>query len=362
MLYISFSGKVGLQMKKYEQIIQILRHRIASGEYTDKLPTEKALMEEFGVSRVTVRKSIEILQKEMPLRRSKKGGTHILLPQNEKNAKRQLVLLMPNSTYESIEIITGVEEHFSKSNLSLTVKFTDLSVKGERAILEELLELDIAGFLIYPAATSENRDIFLGIMERNIPLVFIDRSPSRMICSSVSINNQQTAIDVVNYLHDQGHRRIAFFASGLRSQQSTMERLWGFTYAMSRRHLAVSENNLFAFESPLEMQQCFERFFTAPIKSTAVFCSDDVLAGFFIQAATQRGYRIPEDFSVVGIDDKAGRSGSPVPLTTVRQPYRELGRRAAQVMDAALTNNKNEVTKLHLQAELIIRDSVRSLK
>lgn len=348
-------------MKKYERIVQMLRHRIATGEYTSKLPTERELMEEFGVSRVTVRKSIEILQKELPLRRSKKGGTHIVLPQSERSSNRQLVLLMPNSTHESIEIITGVETYFSNSNISLTVKFTDLSVKGERAILEELLELDIAGFLIYPAAASANRDLFLGIMERGIPLVFIDRSPARLICSSVSINNQQAAIDVVNHLYNQGHRRIAYFASELKIQQSTMERLWGFSHAMSRHNLSVSKDNLFAFQGATEMQRCFDRFFNAPIKATAVFCNDDVLAGYFIQEAHNRGYRIPEDFSVVGIDDKAWRSAG-VQLTTIRQPYRELGRRAAQIMEHQLENGTKETTKLYLDAELIVRNSVRSLK
>lgn len=349
-------------MKKYELIVQALRQRIAEGQYKEKLPTERELMEEFGVSRVTVRKSIETLQKELPLRRSKKGGTHILATPSGKSGNRQLVLLMPNSTYESIEIITGVEAYFSQSNISLTVKFTDLSVKSERAILEELLELDIAGFLIYPAATTANRDIFLGIMERGIPLVFIDRSPSRMICSSVSINNQQTAIDVVNYLHRQGHRRIAFFAAGLKTQQSTMERLWGFTYAMSRCHLPVSKNNLFAFENDNEMHQCFQRFFSLEQKATAVFCSDDVLARYFIESAIKNGYRVPEDFSVVGIDDKAGSANGPVPLTTIRQPYRELGQRAAQVMDQLLRQNTQEVTKLYLPAEMILRSSVQTPK
>ncbi|MBQ8751902.1 MAG: substrate-binding domain-containing protein, partial [Clostridia bacterium] len=282
-------------MKKYAHIAQILRQRVTDGQYTDRLPTERELMEEFGVSRVTVRKSFEVLQQELPLRRSKKGGTHLLAPQPTKTGKRQLVLLMPNSTEESIEIITGVESYFSRSGLSLTVKFTDLSVKSERVILEELLELDIAGFLIYPAATTANRDMFLGIMERGIPLVFIDRSPSRITCSSVSINNQQVAMDVVNFLYEQGHRQIAFFAAGLKAQQSTMERLWGFSYAMSRHGLPVTKENLYAFEDPEEMWQCFDRFFASENKPTSVFCSDDVLAMYFIHAALQRGYRVPED-------------------------------------------------------------------
>ncbi len=347
-------------MKKYEQLANTIKRRIEEGQYASKLPTEKELTEEFGVSRVTVRKSIELLRRSMPLVRSKKAGTRLIPTQPEKN-KQQLVLLMPNSSYESIEIITGVEDYFSKSDIFLTVKFTDFSANSERAILEELLELSIAGFLIYPSATSTNRDIFLGIMERGIPLVFIDRSPSRITCPSVSINNHQTAMTAVNYLYNCGHRQIAFMSSSLKNQQSTTERLWGYLQAMDRHHLPVSRELLFSFQDESEQKQCLDRFFSGS-RATAVFCSDDVVAGIFIREAVKRGYRVPDDYSVIGIDDKIRGGGGMVPLTTVRQPYRELGRRAAQIVDGLIKHRINEVTKLYLPAEIVIRDSVRSIK
>lgn len=347
-------------MKKCEQLAETIRQRIKTNQYKEKLPTERELMEESGMSRVTVRKAIAILQQDIPLRRSKKGGTYISNPQVD-TINRQLVILMPDSSPESIEIITGVENYFSSDNISITVKFTNLSVKSERAILEELLKLNVAGFLIYPATTSTNRDIFLRIAERNIPLVFIDRSPFHMICSSVSINNQQIAIDAVNYLYEQGHRQIAFFASGLKSQQSTVERLWGYSYAMSRHHLPVTKDHIFALQNIDEMHQCFERFFNIENRATAVFCSDDVLAGFFICAAQERGYRVPEDFSVIGVDNKDNVNTGGVALTTVCQPYRELGRQAAQIMDSILSDNNRGMTKLYLPAEMILRDSVRKI-
>ena len=343
-------------------VAQVIREKIDSGEYEDKLPTEGELMSLFQVSRVTIRKSIELLQREYPIRRAKKGGTHIVTSHVHK-AGMQVVLIMPNNTYESIEIITGAEEVFSHSKIALTIKFSDFSEKSERAIIQELKDLDIAGFLIYPANKSANEDLFLSIMEKGIPLVFIDRSPTRLICSSVSINNQKTAIEIVDFLASLGHQDIVFFANELHSQQSTLERLWGYLSAMKKHRFSISQNSIYAFQNYEELQPCLENFFTHNKKATAVFCSDDSVAVRFIDEALRRGYRIPDDFSVVGIDNrKLPGFEHTVPLTTVSQPYRELGRRAAQIVDKQLKYKNSEVTKLYLPAELVVRDSVKAIK
>lgn len=258
-------------MKKYEMVAQAIRERIDSGEYAEKLPTEVELMSLFQVSRVTIRKSIELLQQEYPIRRTKKGGTHIVTEHVHKTSM-QVVLIMPNNTYESIEIITGAEEIFSHSKIALTIKFSDFSEKSERAIIQELKDLDIAGFLIYPATKSANEDLFLSIMEKGIPLVFIDRSPTRLICSSVSINNQKTAIDIVDFLASLGHRDITFFANELRSQQSTLERLLGYLAAMKKHGFPICKNSIYAFQNYDELQLCLKDFFIDNQKTTAVFC------------------------------------------------------------------------------------------
>lgn len=346
-------------MKKYEMVAQAIKEKIVSGEYAERLPTETELMAYFQVSRVTIRKGIDLLKQDFLIRRTKKGGTRVMSPQAGKPV-RQLVLIMPNNTYESIEIITGAEEIFAHSNLSLTVKFSDCSEKSERAIIEELIDLDISGFLIYPANKSANEDLFLSIMEKKLPLVFIDRSPARLICSSVSINNQKTAIDITDFLISCGHQKITFFANELYTQQSTLERLWGYLSAMRKHRLPISKDSIYAFQNQEELQNCLNTFFTGPRKATAVFCSDDSVAVRFIDEAIRRGYHVPDDFSVVGIDNrKIPGFENTIPLTTVSQPYRELGRRAAQIARDLLTLKTDEVTKLYLPVELIVRDSVK---
>lgn len=349
-------------MTKYEAIAHELEEKIDRGDYGDRLPTEKELVSLFGVSRVTIRKSIELLQSKYPLQRTKKGGTRIL-DQNSSHSGKQIVLIMPNNTYESTQIISGAEEICSHSHFSLTLKFSEFSEKSERAIIQELLELDIAGFLVYPATKSANEDLFLNIIEKGIPLVFIDRSPARLICPSVSINNQQTAINIVDYLFSLGHRDIAMFAGSLLLQQSTLERFWGYLSSMKKHNLPVSKNSIYEVHDYDDLHLCLDKFFKTNTTTTAVFCSDDTIAVRFIDEALHRGFRIPEDFSVVGIDNrKIPEYNNAVALTTVNQPYRELGRRAAQILVDMLGSEKQEIVKLYLPAELIVRESTKPPK
>jgi len=349
-------------MKKYEMIADTLKRSIQSGEYENKrIPTEHELGELFGVSRVTIRKSFELLEKEFLFKRSQKSGT-VLLGRRAGNATKHVVFIMLFSAEESLEIIRGAEEYFSEKNISLTVKFSNCSAKSERDIIKEVLNLGADGLIIYPACCSMNIDLFTELIGRGIPLVFVDRYPMRTICASVSINNQQTASDIVNYLYGQGHRDIVFFANELKKQISTRERLLGFVSAFKLHGLELTKKNIYIFDNDAELVQAFADFFEREKLPTGIFCCDDLIASRFIDEAIRRGYRVPDDFSVVGVDDRAVASQHVPSITTVRQPFGTLGRQSAKIINSMLESKSPEITKIYLPVEFVIRDSTRAIQ
>src|ERR1035441_9458463 len=92
---------------------------------------------------------------------------------------------------------------------------------------------------------------------------------------------------------------------------------------------------------------------------TAVFCFNDMQALGALRAARERGLNVPDDLSVVGLDDLYLSSYTLPPLTTVQQPMHEMGRLAAQIL-LELLSGKNPDSRITLSGKLVVRESTAS--
>ena len=90
---------------------------------------------------------------------------------------------------------------------------------------------------------------------------------------------------------------------------------------------------------------------------TAVFCFSDEMAMGLIEAARERGVRVPRDLSVIGFDDIQGAAYSTPSLTTVRQPLAHMGRLAAQTLLARIEGEKDSSPEILIEPELVVRKS-----
>jgi LacI family transcriptional regulator len=95
---------------------------------------------------------------------------------------------------------------------------------------------------------------------------------------------------------------------------------------------------------------------------TLIFASNDVMAMAAIDAARERGLRVPDDISVLGFDDIPQASLIHPALTTVRQPLEQMGRSAAQMLLEIFKNPESKPSRIALPTELIIRDSTAKPK
>ena len=142
-------------------------------------------------------------------------------------------------------------------------------------------------------------------------------------------------------------------------KQTTQLRLDGVRDALAEAGLTLAEENI--LEGDYEMQSGFDamqRLLSRERIPTAVFAFDDPMAIGAICAATQAGYRVPEDISFIGYDDvEMARFASP-PLTTIRHPKAELGQLAVELLVSRVRNKELTVEALNVQPELVIRNSV----
>lgn len=192
-----------------------------------------------------------------------------------------------------------------------------------------------------------------------IPIVVVDpvSEPLEWV-PSVSAANRRGGVAAARHLLDLGHRRIAVI-SGPPHQLCARARLGGVRSALEAARVPLDEGLVrhgmwFSFEDGFSHGRELLRLSEAP---TAVLCGNDLQAFGVFEAVRQAGLRIPQDLSVVGFDDISYARWSGPQLTTVHQPFGEMGATAAEIVLALAAGEAIRQSHVELAVQLVVRDS-----
>jgi LacI family transcriptional regulator len=191
-----------------------------------------------------------------------------------------------------------------------------------------------------------------------LPLVVIDPIDlPRARVTSVGATNFAGGVAAARHLVALGHRRVAY-VGGSPTAACSQARMHGFRAAMESAGLAVPDgyvqDGLFRYQDGVDGATAL---FALPSPPTAVFAACDEVAAGVVEAARAHGLRVPEDLSVVGFDDtQLARYGAP-PLTTVRQPLREMGSVALRTALRMAAGEELDSHHVELATELVVRQS-----
>ncbi|MGW3951912.1 LacI family DNA-binding transcriptional regulator [Streptomyces sp. NPDC004752] len=254
------------------------------------------------------------------------------------------------------EVTRGAEDAANSAGRLVILCNSDAESRKERQYLQVLEEQRVLGALISPVASDRRR--LVSLRERGMAVVLLERQ-HRGLCG-VTVDSVQGGDQAVSHLLDLGHRHIAFVSSGLAVPQFS-NRLKGAQTACRRAGLNP-DTALVHLESPhvdgrRAGRQAAGRILGEQLPVTAVFAATDVIALGLINELMSRGRSVPGDFSVVGFDDISDALRAPIPLTTVRQPMRELGRLGTELLIAEATDPRHRHRRLVLDTELIVRAS-----
>lgn len=266
-----------------------------------------------------------------------------------------LGMLVPDITNPFFPpIIRGVEEAARDRGYELVLCNTDDSPERETASLRMLREHQADGLLI---ATSRMADATVaGLRRERFPFVLVNRGSRVPADLAVEVDNERAAEAVIAHLAGLGHRRIAHIAGPL-STTTGAERAAGYREAMKARGLPMDASLLEeadAYAEPSGHAACSRLLRAAP---TAIFAANDLLALGALRAVREAHLRVPQDVSLVGVNDIPLAELIDPPLTTIRVPQREMGRLAANMLIAVL--EKTPVAQRHvlLGTTLVIRGS-----
>jgi LacI family transcriptional regulator len=209
--------------------------------------------------------------------------------------------------------------------------------------------------LMLPAESGEE---LTALRAQRYPFVVLDpRASLGAGIASVSAANTPGAIHATGHLLGLGHRRIAAI-TGPAGWCATEERLVGYRAALSG--VGVRPESALVVESNFEIdggRRAASALLDAASPPTAIFAFNDNLAIGAIQAAGERGLRVPEDVSIVGFDDSDLAPIVTPPLTTIRQPLAEMGRMAVTLLARLIAGDTVEALKVELSAGLVVRGS-----
>ncbi len=267
----------------------------------------------------------------------------------------QIALIYDNpSPYNAQNVQAGVRARCADGGYRMIAQPSDAAsqtVLAEICGLIDQAQLD--GIILTPPFT-ERDDIIAELVRREIPFVMISPSVRDAGISCAFIDNAQAAQDMTEYLIDCGHSRIAFVA-GHPQYATSGQRLEGYRRALETAGLsldqAIIQPGLYNFGSG---SAAAEALLVLPEPPTAIFASNDDMAAGVLATAHRHGVRLPSQLSVAGFDDTDLAAIVWPPLTTIRQPVRELGYAAADL----LFQLPDKIEHRLLPHELIVRGSV----
>ncbi|HZB20867.1 MAG TPA: LacI family DNA-binding transcriptional regulator [Blastococcus sp.] len=256
------------------------------------------------------------------------------------------------------DVARGVEEVANAQGLSVILCNSDDLPDKEAAHLDALSEQRVQGVLITP--TAELSPHLDALRARGVPVVLVDRRPSGPDQCAVAVDDVLGGRIAAEHLLERGHRRIAFVggASGLPQVQ---ERHEGVAAAVRD---ALGSDDALTVLSPEALTVAGGREAAARIvgipaarRPTAAICANDLMALGLLQGMVRHDVRVPDDFAIVGYDDIDFAAAAAVPLTSVRKPRHELGRRATELLLSEALGEGHRHEQQIFGPQLVVRES-----
>jgi LacI family repressor for deo operon, udp, cdd, tsx, nupC, and nupG len=221
----------------------------------------------------------------------------------------------------------------------------------------------VDGLLLFDGSLDTRELHSLLINGGRLPLVVAyDELPDPLV-NSVVTDNLQSAERAVGHLLSLGHRKIGHVVGHSRNKLPN-ERLVGFRSAMTDARIPVRPE--WVVQGDYSMRSGYaaaKTFLALDERPTAIFSGNDEMAIGLISGLREGGVEWPRDVSIIGFDDIAVASHYVPPLTTMRQPREQIGRRATEVLIDILERDRHDrgPVRMVLNSELIVRQSTRRI-
>lgn len=249
--------------------------------------------------------------------------------------------------------IDALEIELVKQGFSLVVATTggDAIREAERA--ENLLDLGVEGLFVSGITRGDGFEVL--VARRKVPVVATSYFKDDHNLPTIGYDNAKVASMALEHLHALGHRQIGIISGFNKDNDRTSARLAGIErHGMDGLHFAQSAIDYEAAgNSAAALLQKHPTL-------TGFLCLSDVLAQGALFRLQRMGVRVPNDVSIIGIDDLPGSASTFPSLTSVRLPVAEMGSRAAKALAYWIENGARPAS-LELEGRISLRQSTRAI-
>jgi len=251
------------------------------------------------------------------------------------------------------EVIRGFQAAAWDRGFDVLLCNTEYDERRTQSVIRKLIESDVRGVAVM--TSSLGKKMTSELTAAGICVVFCNLGPAETLVSNVSIDYQRGISQAIEHAIRLGHRRAAVIA-GPEDNRTAITIKHALVDGLKAREL-----NLFAvLESNYRVDagaSAVHAILAEPDMPTVIFCGSDLIAMGAMSALEEVGVKIPEDVSVIGIDDISFAFLARPPLTTISVPRERLGMIAFQSLDKMLKLKRRKGADYYLETELVVRKS-----
>lgn len=353
---------------KYMELVDWIKEQAQEKKLLpgQKMYSENELSDMFHISRQTVRHAIGILEQEGFLTRKRGSGTYISDKRqaNLENRTRICVVMTYVEGYIFPRTIKGIENVLFENGYSVQIAFTNNQNSREKTILEDIISRDDAAGVIMETTKSglPNSNLYLyeELKGRGIPVIFINSfyPPLSSTFPHVSLNDKEAGKKLAQYLMSMGHRDIGGVFK-LDDGQGHM-RYAGYMEAMQEAGIETDDTRIVWIDTQdmKNLQICRNKLIERLRGCTAVICYNDQVSFELIDMLKKEGIRVPEDISIISVDDSELSVLGDVSITSLPHPMERLGEKAANNLLKMIEFSSYDGS-YEFDEEITIRDSVK---
>ncbi|GHJ41693.1 LacI family DNA-binding transcriptional regulator [Streptomyces sp. TS71-3] len=265
-------------------------------------------------------------------------------------------LIVPGLTWRLVASINfGIASVVERTAHEI-ILYTSTNDRDYRGVVDRILGANlVSGMLV--VSHNQPMEPLVELYGTGLPVVLVNTLGVRADLPSVEADSYSGARSAVEHLLELGHRRIAC-VEGPPDYPCCVDRNKGYADALTQAGIAVDADLIRpgGFR-PEEAHRHAIELLCRPDRPTAIFAHNDPTAYAVLDAVEECGLRVPEDVSVVGFDDIVSSAHVRPPLTTVRQPFEEMGRQAADMLLSALSYAPGPPRHVRMPTELVVRGS-----
>lgn len=253
-------------------------------------------------------------------------------------------------------VARGLSDVLEAEGYTILLANSDEDLEREERLVETFRARRVDGLVVAPSVASSLPHL-ADLVQARVPLVLFDRPVRGLKVDVVMVDNKRGAQTAVEHLVTLGHRRI-----GIVSDQpeiaSSAERIAGYRSALEATGLPLDERLIaITGSSQADGYRAARALLDSRRRPTGVFTANNMMSVGTLLALRDLGLRVPRDLALVGFDDLEWTTLIEPPLTVVRQPVSEIGRRAGERLLARMRGDESPPRRIRLQTEFVIRGS-----